>query len=156
LPKGLPTGRYLIHKACAYPFWISWIIGTLFIWIPLSTGLARSGVFHTLLDDSTTIPILLMGYAGTSGLGYFVGVFFVSWIILPICRKLNGTPHEVGESVVILSGPHAGKTGRICEVATGQGGARLPRVDLGGQTQKRYGDLFEDYELLGIPASPTI
>lgn len=90
MPEGIPAVRYLLHKVCAYPFGICWVIGTLSIWIPLSTGLARSGTFQLLLEDWTIVPLLLLGYVSTSGLGLFAGAFFTSWLILPACRNLRG------------------------------------------------------------------
>ena len=105
-----------------------------------------------LLDGWTTIPLLLFCYAATSGLGFFAGAVFVSWIVFPICRRLNGAPHEVGERVVVLSGPHSGRAGSIYTVTTGQGGQPLPRVELGAKARERFGDLFDDYALLRISA----
>lgn len=150
MPKGISAARYLIHKACAYPIVICWAVGTLCIWVPLYMGLARSGSFQFLLNDWTTIPLLLVGYAASSGLGFFAGAFFLPWLVLPICRHANGTPHKIGETVLILSGPHSGRMGRIYAVATGQGGQPLPRVDLGEDARENFGDLFEDYALLEI------
>jgi hypothetical protein len=150
MSEKIPAARYLIHKAFAFPFLICWVLGTLAIWTPLSFEFARSGALGMLWDSWTTIPLLLFCYAATSGLGFFAGVFLVSWIILPVCRRFNGAPHEVGERVVILSGPHSGKTGHIYAVATGQGGEPLPRIDLGDKARQGFGDLFEDYTLLKI------
>ena len=87
---------------------ICWIIGTFAIWVPLTLTFVQSGVFATLLDDWTTIPLLLLCYAATSGLGFFAGAFFVLWLILPVCRRFNGAPHEAGEQVLILSGDRSG------------------------------------------------
>ena len=142
--------RYLIHKTFAYPFVICWIIGTIAIWTPLSIELARSGAFGMLLDGWATIPLLLLCYAATSGLGFFAGAFFVSWIVLPICRRANGAPHEVGERVVILSGPHSGESGSIRNFTIGQGGQRLARVELGDEARQRFIDFLEDYEVFRI------
>lgn len=155
MPKGIPVARYLMHKAFAYPFVICWILGTIAIWTPLSMALASSGAFGMLFDDWTTIPLLMLCYAATSGLGYFAGAFIVSWIVLPVCRRLNGAPHRVGERVVVLSGPHSGRTGSIYTVATGQGGQPLPRVDLGDKSHERFGDLFEDHALLRLSTPRT-
>ena len=141
-----------MHKTFAYPFGICWVIGALGIWIPLSIHLAQSGAFRTLLDDWSTIPLLLLCYAATCGLGFFAGVFFISWIVLPVCRRFNGAPHQVGDRVVVLSGPHAGKTGSIRTLATGQGGKPLLRVEFGEKTRESLGDLFEDYALLTLDA----
>ena len=150
MPEGIPVARYLIHKAFAYPFVICWFFGTLAIWTPLSMELAGSGVFGILPDGWTTIPLLLLCYAASCGLGYFAGAFFASWMVLPVCLRLNGAPHVVGERVVVLSGPHSGRIGCIYTVATGQGGQPLPRVELGDKSRERFDDLFEDYALLRI------
>ena len=150
MPKAIPVARYLIHKAFAYPFVICWIIGTFAIWIPLSIELARSGAFGMLLDNWTTIPLLLICYAATSGLGLFAGAFCMSWIVLPISRRSNGAPHEMGERVVVLCGPHSGESGFIRNFTTGQGGQRLARVQLGHEGHQKFVDFLEAYEVYKI------
>ena len=156
MPKAISVYRYLIHKAFAYPFVICWIIGTFAIWTPLSVELARSGAFGMLLDDWTTVPLLLLCYAATSGLGFFAGAFCVAWIVLPICRRSSGAPHEVGERVVVLCGPHSGESGSIRNFTTGQGGQRLARVQLGDEAHQKFVDFLEDYEVFKIsPALPA-
>ncbi len=151
MPEGMSATRYLIHKACAYPLAISWIIGTLLIWTPISITMVRNDVFEIWREDWTVIPLLLLCYLAASGLGLIAGAALISWPVARICGRLNGAPHAVGEKVLVLSGPHSGKAGCIYEITTGQGGHPLPRVKLGDETLEDYCDLFEEYELLRLP-----
>ncbi len=155
-PHKPPAMRYAIHKACACPFVICWIIGTCAIWLPLTTSFVHSGVFSTLLDDCTTIPLLLLCYAATSGLGFFGGALFFSWLILPFCTRFNGAPHEVGEQVIILSGARSGTATSIYEITTGQGGQPVPRVDLGAEAKEKFKDLYDEHCLLRISPRSTV
>jgi hypothetical protein len=134
---------------------ICWIIGTFAIWVPLTWTFVQSGVFATLLDDWTTIPLLLLCYAATSGLGFFAGAFFVLWLVLPVCRRLNGAPHETGEQVLILSGDRSGFATSIYEITNGQGGQPVPRVDLGIEAKEKFKDLYDEYCLLRISPRST-
>jgi hypothetical protein len=151
----VPIARYILHKACAYPYAICWIAGTLLLWTPLSVQFARSGAFSDLTGDWSSVALLLLCYACTSGLGFFVGVFFISWYVEPRCRRFNGAPHEVGERVVVLSGPYSGREAVIDEISRGQGGQPVPRVDLGREVRESFGDLFDEYALLRISSRPA-
>lgn len=142
--------RYAIHKVCAYPVAICWIAGTAAIWFPLTVMFANSGSFAFLLDNWDTIPCLFLAYASTAGLGFFAGAFFLSWLVLPLCRKINGAPYQAGAHVLILSGDHAGKETIIYEITTGQGGQPVPRVDLGPEAKESFRDLYDEYSLLRI------
>lgn len=149
MPEGISVVRYAIHKAFAYPYAISWIIATIAIWTPLSIELAASGAFKSLWDDWTTIPLLMLLYACTSGLGFFAGLF-VAGIALETSRLRNGAPHEIEEKVVILSGPHAGWLGFIRNFTIGQGGQSLARVELGKPESGMFVDFLEDHEVLRL------
>jgi hypothetical protein len=148
------ASRYWLHRFYAHPWHICWVIGTLAIWMPLTYSFLSADVFQSLTHDWTTPLLLLLCYAATSGLGYFVGVFFVSWSVLPFCSRRNGAPHEVGESVSVLSGSHAGRVSTIYEITTGQGGQPLPRIDLDTNSREKYLDIFEQYQLLRLSPKP--
>ena len=148
MPEKLSTARYLLHRVCARPFVICWILGTLAFWIPVTVCFLHGGVFDLVATDWSILLMMLFGYAGTSGLGFFAGVFFGAWLILPLCRRLNGAPHEVGECVMILSGPRTGTEGHVCGISKGQGGQLLPHVKLGEEAGDKYRGMFEEYELL--------
>jgi hypothetical protein len=115
----------------------------------------ESGVFGSLTADWSTVALLLLCYAATSGLGFYAALFTVSWLILAISRRLNGAPHEVGESVAVLSGPFSGRISTIYETPRGQGGQPVPRVDLGEEARQKYLDIFDDYCLLRISPRPS-
>lgn len=132
---------------------ICWVVGTLSIWIQLSLYLADSAVFRILPDDWTILPLLLLGYAASSGLGFAFGVMFLSWLVVGICRRVNGAPHQVGECVMILSGPHLGETACIESIMIGQGNQPLLSVSL-GTAERDIGDHFlADYEVIKVAKS---
>ncbi len=141
---------HTLHKMCAYPQTICWVIATITIWIPLTIEFSHSGIFSDLLDSWSNIPLLFICYTAFSGLGFFLGALCLSWFIYPLCRSINGAPHKTGEQVMILSGPHSGYTAQIYEITAGQGGQPLPRLDLGIDVKESYQDIFEDYELLRL------
>ena len=68
---------------------------------------------------------------------------FLCWpFVRPICSRVNGAPYNVGDRVVILSGPQKGQTGDVCKIIRGQGGWNLAVLN--------SGDIFEEYALLKI------
>ncbi len=149
------TPRSWLHRVCAHPYIISWAIGSIGLWIPLTIQFHAAGVFGYLTMEWSTIPLVLLCYAATSGLGFFVGGFSIVGLVLAACRRLNGAPHEVGECVTVLSGPHAGKVSTIYEIAKGQGGQPVPRVDLGEEAKHKNQDMFDEYSLLRISSRPA-
>ncbi len=143
--------RYWLHKPFAYPFYLIWILGALCVWVPLTLQFREAGVFGSaLLAQRSTVPFLILFYAATSGLGFFAALFTVGWLIVAICRRLNGAPFEVGKSVIILSGTHAGQVCNIYEIAKGQGGQPLLRLDLGPVAKGKLQDLYEEYQVLRV------
>ena len=148
--ENLPVLRYNAHRVCAHPMTISWGIGTLLIWIPLSKEFVTSGAFTGFPNDLTMVLLLSLSYVLTSGLGFFLGGFLVLLFVLPICRRLNGAPHEEGERVLILSGKHSKKSGLIYEISIGQGGQPVLRVDLGDEAKKSYEDMYGEESLLRL------
>jgi hypothetical protein len=142
------TPRYWLHKALAHPFRICWVIGTICLWISITFLFLKTGTFDALTDQWSTAPLILLSYAAISGLGFYAGLFSVGWLVLKLARRVNGAPYKIGESVIVLSGPYSGKTSTIYEIAKGQGGQPVPRVDLGEEAKQRYQDLFEEYSLL--------
>lgn len=144
-----------LNRVCAHPYIISWVIGSIGLWIPLTIQFHAAGVFGYLTMEWTTIPLVLLCYAATSGLGFFAGGLSMARLVLAVCRRLNGAPHEAGERVTVLSGPHAGKVSTIYEIAKGQGGQPVPRVDLGEEARHKCQDVFEEYSLLRMSSRPA-
>lgn len=147
-PK-LPS-YFWIHRILAHPMHICWVIGTLTLWIPLTGRFHETGMFEGMMDDWTTIPLLVVGYAAASGLGFFLILIFLGWLVILGARRINGAPHQVGEQVAVLAGPYAGRISTIYEICQGQGGQSLPRVDLGEEARKNHHDLFDEYRLLRV------
>lgn len=141
---------YLLHQVFARPLHVCWALGTIGLWIPVTLHLQATGIFSFLISDWTALPLVVLSYAASSGLGFYAGLFGAGWWILPICRRLNGAPHEVGESVAVLTGPCAGRIATIYRIDRGQGGQPVPRVDLGEGPGQAYQDSFEEYSLLRL------
>lgn len=127
---------------------ISWVIGTLVLWVIATVALHREGLFPAVFMELTPLICLLVVYACLSGLGFFVGGFTVLWLIIQACRHINGAPFKVGDHAVILTGPKAGTVARVYELTRGQGGGLRPRLDLGEESRDKYRNIFDDYALL--------
>ena len=134
---------------------ISWVLGTLMLWIPATISLRREGVFPAVLTEVTSVLCLLLAYACLSGLGFFAGVFTVAWLVCRVCRRINGAPFIVGDYVTIIIGPRAGTVARVYELTVGQAGDLLPRLDLGAEVAAKYLDIFDDYTLLRQSSNRT-
>jgi len=127
---------------------ISWVLGTLMLWTLATYALLSEGVFLAAFTDVSSVLYLLLAYACLSGLGFFAGAFTVLWLVLRVCRYINGAPFAVGDYVTILTGPHVGTVARVYELTVGQGGGLLPRLDLGADVAAKHLDIFDDYSLL--------
>lgn len=76
-----------------------------------------------------------------------VTIVVSTFFLTPFYRRqeqANGAPFAVGDSVQVLTGPHAGRVGKI--YATWQG--ETLRVDLGEEPKARYRDIFAPAQLL--------
>ena len=145
-----------LNWAFAHPMYISWIMGTIGLWIAITLLFWDSGVFQSLTTDWSMILLVLISYAATSGLGFFLGGIGISWLVFAIARRVNGAPHEIGESVMILSGPYSGRVTTIYEIPRGQGGQSVLKVDLGAEAKQKYQDIFEEYALLRMSSQHKI
>src|SRR4051812_26910922 len=97
----------LHHRICARPMTISWVLGTLMLWTLVTFALRSEDVIPAAFTDALSVLCLLLAYACLSGLGFFAGAFTVLWLVLRVCRYINGAPFAVGDYVTILSGPRA-------------------------------------------------
>src|SRR5260221_9103079 len=135
----------LRHRICARPMTISWLLGTLMLWIPVTVALHHEGTFPYVFTDITSALYLLLALACLSGLGFFAGAFSVLWLVIRVCRHINGAPFIVGDHLTILTGRRTGTVARVYELICGQGGGLLPRLDLGTEARDKYLDIFDDY-----------
>jgi hypothetical protein len=138
----------LRHRICARPMMISWVVGTLILWCLTTYALHREGVFPVVFTDIFSVLCLLLAYGCLSGLGFYAGLFTVFWLVLRVCRYINGAPFAVGDHVTILTGPRTGTIARVYALSVGQGGGLLPRLDLGADLASKHLDIFDDYSLL--------
>lgn len=146
-PRQQPP-RYWLHRVFAHPLHIAWVVGTLGLWVPLTMQLHKADVFGFLMAEWSIIPSLVLCYAATSGLGFYAALFTVFWLIVAVGERINGALHEVGESVLVLSGSRAGQVSTIYDIIIGQGGQPLPRVDLGAEAREKGLDIYAQYQLL--------
>jgi hypothetical protein len=156
--KHIPPVRYLLHRVCAHPACICWFLGTLAIWIPMTIHFNFAAVFDALFGKWWQIFRLCVFYATTSGLGFFFGGTVFCWTVYPLCRRVNGAPHAVGDRVTVLCGRYTGTIAHVYELTRGQGGQLLPRVDLGPAVREKFKDIFDDFCILRTPPlnpSPT-
>jgi hypothetical protein len=130
---------------------ISWILGTCALWIPVSISLHHEGAFPAVFSEFTSVLYLLFGYACLSGLGFFAGGFTMYWLVVRVCRHINGAPFTEGDFVTVITGSRSGTEARVYEMIRGQGGNLLPRLDIGDEERTKYRDIFEDYNLLRHP-----
>ena len=126
---------------------ISWVLGTLVLWTLATCAFCSESVFEEFTNFSF-FACLLVAYACLSGLGFFAGAFTLLWLVLRVCRYVNGAPFKVGDYVTVLTGPHAGTVARVDEIIVGQGGGLLPRLELGPDAAAQHSDIFEDYAIL--------
>lgn len=93
---------------------------------------------------------VLACYATTAGIGFYAAILTVGWMVMGMSRRICRSPHEVGETVMILHGPFTGRKTTIGEITRGQGGQPAPRVDLGLDAEGACGDVFDEYCLLRL------
>src|SRR5436190_11866373 len=103
----------LRHRICARPTAISWVLGTLMLWIPVTVSLFRSGAFPTVFTGIMPFLFFLLCYGCMAGLGLVAGLITTSWLVLRVCRRVNGAPFAVGDWATILVGPRAGTTAQV-------------------------------------------
>jgi hypothetical protein len=94
--------------------------------------------------------LVVMALVGTTGLGFYLGVFTCWPWMRRICSRLNGAPLKVGDRVEILSGPLRGTTASVYEILTCQGGWEIARLELGFERRAKFQDIFEEYSVLKI------
>ena len=124
---------------------ISWFLGATvlncIIVVLFINKLAKPGV---LFRPEVLLPFVI-GMIPTTLLGYFVGMFTCWPLVRTLCCRINGAPFHIGESVVIISGPHKGTAADVYETLKGQGGWNLLRLEI---DQAKYTDIVEEYSVL--------
>lgn len=73
-------------------------------------------------------------------------------LVRVVCSRYNGAPLQVGDRVMILSGPQKGRIGEVYQITTGQGGWDLAKLDLGQEIGEIFMDIFEEYAVMKINA----
>ena len=141
------------HRICARPLAICWLVGALILWVPATMSLQSQGIFPAAFSDTTTVLLLLLGYACLGGMGFFVGAIPLCWLVARVCSWVNGGPFAIGDRVTIITGREAGKTTTVYELVRGQGGYLLPKLELGEEAREKHLDIFDDYTLLRVPGT---
>lgn len=144
----------VLHKICARPVAVSWIIGACVL-DALVLTLPSNGVRLTsMASDWQGMAFLLLAIVAGTGLGFFLGMFTCWPWIRPIYSRFNGAPLKTGDRVLVLAGPHKGTTAQVYEITTGQGGWDLARLDLGPAHRDKFTDIVEEYSVLKINGEP--
>src|SRR2546421_4504231 len=97
-----------LHKVCAHPVVISWVLGACALDAAVVALLSKEGPLRDIISDVQATVWLALGLVPATALGYFLGMFTCwPWIRL-ICSRYNSAPLKVGDHVMILSGPQKG------------------------------------------------
>jgi hypothetical protein len=149
------TAPGALHRACAHPVTISWILGACALDVTIVGCISLRGPLSTILAGWQATTLLTIALVPATLLGYFVGMFTVWPLIRVICNRYNGGPLRCGDRVMVLSGPYKGASAKVCETVIGQGGWELARLDLDGEGIGSSADIFELYCLLKMRPQHT-
>jgi hypothetical protein len=138
----------LLNRICAYPFRIVWIMGAMMLDAYAIYVLMEQGLGWAELLSPSVVFWLVVALVPSSIIGLWPGALLFGWLVYSLCRKFNGAPYAIGEEVQVLVGPFRGQVTRINEIAKGQGGQTLLRVQLGPEARAKYKDMFDEYEVL--------
>jgi hypothetical protein len=141
------------NKICAHPMVVTWVIGAGVLTIAVVSYRSNAQAVISLFASWQGILCLLLCAVPLSGLGFYLGMFTVWPLIRVVCSRLNGAPLQIGDKVLILSGPRKGDIAEVYEIVVGQGGQKLARLNLGKERGERFADIsdiFEEYSVLKI------
>lgn len=144
----------LLHRICARPVAVAWVIGAVVLDTLLLTWPSNGVRLTSIANDWQGMAFLVLAMMAATGFGYFVGIFTCWPWLRPICGKVNGAPLKTGDCVLVLAGRHQGTTAQVYEVSTGQGGWNLARLDLGPSHRDKFTDVVEEYAVLKIEGRP--
>ncbi len=145
----------LPHRICAHPTLICWAIGALVLNGIVLTAGSDDGRLIDIATDLVGWSLLILALVGSTGLGFFLGIFTCWPWVRAVCRRFNGAPFQTGDRVIILIGPLKGSAAFVEDITKGQGGQDVIWLDLGPERGRRSSNLFEEYSLLKVPFSPT-
>ncbi len=140
----------LVHHVCAHPVLICWAFGALVLNGIVLTAGAPGERLTDIATDATGWSFLVLAVVGTTGLGFYLGMF-TSWPwVRALCGRINGAPFHAGDRVLILTGPLRTSAASVEDITKGQGGQDVIWLDLGPERGRRSGNLFEEYSLLRL------
>ncbi|MEZ0385806.1 MAG: hypothetical protein ACAI34_01970 [Verrucomicrobium sp.] len=140
--------KCILHKAFAHPYHLSGGLGTAVLAIGIGSFFVRKGLEFSHFAEISMLLAFIFWLASMTGLGYLFGAVFLAWLIVPLCRRMNGAPYKIGDKVIMLTGPKQGLTSTVCELVKGQGGQWQARIDLGNEARNSCRDTFEEFQLL--------
>jgi hypothetical protein len=129
---------------------VSWVLGACALNAAVIRAISNGGSLSAIASNWQASLFLLAALIPSSLLGYFLGMFICGPLIRVVCSRFNGAPLRTGDRVMILSGPRKGEIAEVYEIAVGQGGWNLARLDLGQEYKDRHRDVFEQFSLLKI------
>ncbi len=146
----------LLNKICARPVLISWVVGACALDAFVLAQTAQAVPLSAIFAGWWTATLFVLALIPTTLLGFFLGMFTCWPVVRVTCSKYNAARLQVGDQVLILSGPDHGRTAPVYQIYRGQGGWQKVRLDLGPEAKEKYRDIFEFYSLLKIASrGPT-
>ena len=139
-----------LHRICAHPEIISCVLGACALDTAAIYLLTKEAPLSAFAADWQALLWLVVALIPTSLLGFLLGIFTCWPLVRPICSRINGAPLEIGDQVLILSGPKKGDVAEVYEISLGQGRWSLARLNLGPECKKHFRDIYEQYSLLKI------
>ncbi len=127
----------ILHSICAHPLAISWCLGAAAIDIAIVSRIADGATdLLVVFQSGVILPLLVSLISGT--LLAFLPSVVIYLPLSSLCRKFNGAPFRVGDSVLILSGPHKGTMAEVYGTTVGQGGEKLLKLSLAPKYKEQY------------------
>lgn len=131
---------------CAHPTWICCFIGALIIDLVLLSFVFSQVSIPIILEDWWNLMLIFWGLLIFAGLGSVVGIMALYFPVMDFCCWVNGAPHAIGDSVLILTGPKKAQITKIYKISQNQGGGGswiIAHLDLGEDAKRTFGDIFE-------------
>ncbi len=133
----------IVNHICAYPEQISCVLGAGVIIIFVLRALLPEMHWPILPSDWLKTAYLLIEFSAAVLAGCLLGIFLWWPWFRPVCCIINGAPLKVGDTVLILVGPHKGTVTHVYRMTIGQGGYPLAIINLDPDGEK----LFDEFAL---------
>lgn len=130
---------HLKNKLCAHPELLVVITFSLFSVIIV--------LFNYSLDSSFAD---ILGFLAITALISLLGFMFLWNLTRKICSKANGSPYQVNETVLIITGKDRNKSGVIRTIEKSQGGWPLLVLKINHYEEAKSQKVYEEYSVMRI------